>query len=205
MARGAQVERITVSGVGEPLHNHKAVGAFIEASHAAGRTVSFTSSGGPLNRLEEAFSWPHRGLSLSIHAGTEAVRAKTVPRGPKLDPLFEKLAELLPKASARRKRRLALAYLLLPGMNESQEEIDAFIARAKPVGAKIHLYSYNPVPSSEQIRASEEHYQTVYRYMLDQGLEVRRSSQARIEANGGCGTLVALKAKKAAPARTGQA
>jgi len=52
------------------------------------------------------------------------------------------------------------------------------------------------VPTSDQARATDEHYQSVHRYMLDQGLEVRRSSQARIEANGGCGTLVALKAKR---------
>ena len=201
LERGAQVERITISGVGEPLHNHRAVARFIEESHAQGRTVSLTSSGGPLPRLAEAFEWPHRGLSLSIHAGTEAVRAKSVPRGPALDPLFAKLRELLPRASERRRRRLALAYLLLPGLNDHPEEIDAFIDRVRNLGIKIHLYAYNPVPTSSQTRASDDHYQAVYRYMRSEGLEVRRSSQARIEANGGCGTLVAIKARSAAGSR----
>jgi 23S rRNA (adenine2503-C2)-methyltransferase len=194
-ARGAEVARVTISGVGEPLHNHGVVGQFIRESHAAGTPVSLTSSGGPLNRLREAFTWPHRGLSLSIHAGTQSARAKAVPRGPALEPLFATLAELLPLASARRRRRLALAYLLLEGVNESQDEIEAFVRLAQPLGVKVHLYAYNPVPTSDQARATETRYQEVYRYMCDSGLDVRRSSQARVEANGGCGTLVAIRGR----------
>ena len=40
------------------------IAAFIERSHAEGRTVSFTSSGGPLNRLEEAEKRDHRRLGV---------------------------------------------------------------------------------------------------------------------------------------------
>lgn len=195
-ARGAHVERVTLSGVGEPLHNHQVCGQFIRESHESGTPVSLTSSGGPLSRLRDAFEWPHRGLSLSIHAGTEEARAKAVPRGPALGPLFETLRELLPLASARRRRRLALAYLLLEGINAHDSEIDAFIERALPLGVKIHLYSYNPVPTSEQSRATEARYQEVFHRMCVAGLEVRRSSQARVEANGGCGTLVAIRSPR---------
>lgn len=192
------VERVTVSGIGEPLHNHANVAAFVRQSHAAGLPVSLTSSGGPLSRLAEWFELPHNGLTLSIHAGTEAVRAKTVPRGPALDPLFATLEDLLPAASQRRKRRLALAYLLLPGLNDDDAEIDAFIERVAPLGILVHLYAYNPVPTSSQERASDQRFQAVHAKMRDAGLELRRSSQARIEATGGCGTLVAVRTDRRA-------
>ena len=168
--------------------------AFVDHCRERGLGVSITTSGGPLARLEHWLTTvPHNGVTISVHAGTEPVRAKAVPRGPALDPLFDVLRRVVPTISQRRRRRIALAYLLLEGVNDSVEEIDAFIVRARPVDATVHLYAYNPVPTSSQTRASDDYFQIVRQRMVDAGLEVRRSSQARIEANGGCGTLVAVR------------
>jgi 23S rRNA (adenine2503-C2)-methyltransferase len=188
------VARVTVSGVGEPLHNHRVVARFVESGRARGLPISITTSGGPLERLREWFELPHNGISLSIHAGSEAVRARTVPRGPALGPLFELLDETVPRLTSSRRRKLALAYLLLDGLNDDDDEIAAFLARALPLGLKVHLYRYNPVPTSSQATTQDERYQAVFARMVAAGLDVRRSSQARIEPNGGCGTLVALRA-----------
>ena len=194
-ALGRQVARITVSGVGEPLHN-PAVVEFVAWCRARATPASLTTSGGPLRRLSE---WldpagpAHNGISFSIHAGREATRARTVPRGPALEPLFALLGERLPQLSSSRRRKLALAYLLLADLNDDDGEIDAFLERAAPLGLKVHLYRYNPVPTSTQRQISDARYHEVYERMCATGLDVRRSSQARIEDNGGCGTLVALR------------
>jgi len=187
------VARVTVSGVGEPLHNHRVVADFVQGARERGLPVSITTSGGPLERLREWFDLPHNGISLSIHAGSEAVRAQTVPRGPALDPLFALLGQEVPKLSGSRRRKLALGYLLLAGRNDGEDEIAAFLARAVPLGLKVHLYRYNSVPNSTQAPTDGARFQRVFEQMLAAGLDVRRSSQARIEANGGCGTLVALR------------
>lgn len=191
------VRRVTISGVGEPLHN-PAVPEFVRWCRERGTPASITSSGGPLRRLE---TWlgddapPHNGISLSIHAGSEAVRARTVPRGPALEPLFALLGERLPRLSSSRRRKLALAYLLLSGVNDADEEIDAFLDRAAPLGLLIHLYRYNPVPTSTQRETDAERYADLFARMRARGLDVRRSSRARVEDNGGCGTLVALRGR----------
>lgn len=192
------VRRVTVSGVGEPLHN-PAVAEFVRWCRARETPASLTSSGGPLRKLA---TWlgpdapPHNGVSLSIHAGREATRAHTVPRGPALGPLFELLGERVPKLSGSRRRKLALAYLLLSGVNDEDAEIDAFLARVAPLGLKIHLYRYNPVPTSTQAETLDRRYEEVFARIVASGLDVRRSSQARIEDNGGCGTLVALRRER---------
>jgi 23S rRNA (adenine2503-C2)-methyltransferase len=194
-AIGRTVARVTVSGVGEPLHN-PAVVEFIRWCRDRSTPASITTSGGPLRRLQ---AWlgpeapPHNGISVSVHAGREPTRARTVPRGPALDPLFELLGELVPRLSSSRRRKLALAYLLLADLNDDDDEIDAFLDRAAPLGIKVHLYRYNPVPTSTQRQISDARYVEVYQRMCARGLDVRRSSQARIEENGGCGTLVALR------------
>jgi 23S rRNA (adenine2503-C2)-methyltransferase len=189
------VARVTVSGIGEPLHN-PAVVEFIGWCRTRGTPASITTSGGPLRRLEV---WlgpdapPHNGISFSIHAGREATRAQTVPRGPALDPLFELLRARVPALSSSRRRKLALAYLLLADVNDEDAEIDAFLERTAPLGLKVALYRYNPVPTSNQKQVSDARYNEVFERMCAQGLDVRRSSQARVEDNGGCGTLVALR------------
>jgi 23S rRNA (adenine2503-C2)-methyltransferase len=192
---------VTVSGVGEPLHNHAAVRAFAESAHAGGLRVTLTTSGGPLPRLRE---WlrdvPHRGLTLSVHAGTEGVRARMVPHAPDLASLFSLLGDELPALSRHRRKRTALAYLVLEGENDGDDELDAFIARALPLGLPVHLYDYNPVPTSQARGVGRARYEAIYARMHDAGLRVRMSSQARLEANGGCGTLVSLrKSRQVAP------
>jgi 23S rRNA (adenine2503-C2)-methyltransferase len=123
-----------------------------------------------------------------------------VPRGPSLASLFACLAEHVPTLSRSRRKKLALAYLLVAEANDSDAELDAFAQRASPLGLAVHLYAYNPVATSEHRAVSRERYEAAYARLVSQGLKVRMSSQARVEANGGCGTLVVAQlSKKSAP------
>jgi 23S rRNA (adenine2503-C2)-methyltransferase len=197
-ARGLHVKRVTVSGVGEPLHNHRAVREFVLRCRRAQIAPSLTTSGGPIERLVEWFGLPHNGLTLSVHAGLEETRARIVPRGPSLDALAQCLATELPKQSRSRRKKLALAYLLVRDTNDSAAEIDAFVARFGAFALTVHLYAYNPVPTSTHRAVERAQYETVYAQLSAAGLKVRMSSQARVEANGGCGTLVAIRRNTAA-------
>lgn len=197
-----RLRRVTVSGVGEPLHNPAALDAFLAWCRGEGLGMSLTTSGGPTRRLRAWLHAPHNGLTLSVHAGTEATRARLVPKGPTLGELFSVLADELPRMTGRRRRKLALAYLMVAGENDGEAEVDAFLDRVVDVGlprteAMVHLYAFNPVPTAPYQRVDPARYQAVYDRMSARGLRVRMSSQARVEANGGCGTLVALRRSRA--------
>lgn len=181
---------VTLSGVGEPLHN-PASAEFLGWCAARRLPLSLTTSGGPLGRLREWLQRPHQGLTLSVHAGSESVRAQMVPGGPALGPLFETVAGELPRLSRKRRKRTALAYLLVANRNDSAAEVDAFIERAQPLGLPVHLFAFNAVSTSSERPVAEERYQEVYSRMVAAGVAVRRSSRQRRAANGGCGTLVA--------------
>lgn len=196
-AQGLSVVRTTVSGVGEPLHNLDNVMGFLESCRAQGIGPSVTTSGGPLDRLRRLLGAPHNGLTISVHAGTEATRARLVPRGPALAALYDLVREVLAQQSRSRRKKVALAYLLVRGDNDSDAELAAFIERTLPLGVPVHLYAYNPVPTSAHLPVSRSVYEAAYARMHEAGLRVRMSSQARIEQNGGCGTLVALRNKQA--------
>jgi 23S rRNA (adenine2503-C2)-methyltransferase len=193
-ARGHALQRVTVSGVGEPLHNPEVLLQFLDFCRSERLRMSLTTSGGPLPRLRTWLHAPHNGLTLSVHAGTEAVRARLVPHAPDLDALFAILAEELPSMTRNRRRKTALAYLAIDGQNDGDAEVDAFVTRAAPLGLPVHLYAYNPIEAQGGGRVARARYEAIHARMVGAGLVVRMSSQARIESNGGCGTLIASHA-----------
>ncbi|MEM9072786.1 MAG: radical SAM protein [Myxococcota bacterium] len=192
VGRVHELQRITISGVGEPLHNPATVD-FLTWARDRRLKVSLTTSGGPLSRLRAWLHRPHNGLTISVHSGQEETRRRLVPKGPSLADLEALLAEEVPRLTRRRKKKTALAYLLLRGENDAATELDAFAHRALPLGLSVHLYAFNPVATSEMERATREAYEAAYARLVAAGLRVRMSSKARVEANGGCGTLVALR------------
>jgi 23S rRNA (adenine2503-C2)-methyltransferase len=200
IALGHRVARITLSGVGEPLHNWDAALELMRVCRARRVAPSLTTSGGPLARLQHALHAPHNGLTISVHAGSEAKRAQLVPHAPSLEALYDVLGRELPTLTNSRRRKTALAYLVMAGENDGDAEVDAFIERTRSLGIPVHLYAYNPVETSAHARLDGARYQAIYARMRGAGLVTRMSSQARLEANGGCGTLVALRAvDRAAP------
>jgi 23S rRNA (adenine2503-C2)-methyltransferase len=189
--RGHEVKRVTLSGVGEPLLN-PACAEFVHACRAERVPPSVTTSGGAAELLRRWLHLPHNGLTLSVHAGTEEARARLVPGAPDLATLFDVLLEELPELSRSRRKKITLAYLLLVGENDSDEEIDAFAARAASCGLDVQLYSQNAVAHSSLRSPREARVDAIKLRLEAAGLRVRRSSKARREANGGCGTLLAL-------------
>ncbi|UJR84924.1 radical SAM protein [Sandaracinus amylolyticus] len=193
-ALGVALRGVTVSGVGEPLHNAARVTEFVTWCKERGTPASLTTSGGPTTKLATFLKdVPHHGLTISVHAGTEPTRARLVPHAPTLDALFTTITEALPHLSRRRRKKTALAYLLIAGENDGDDELDAFSARAAPLDLPVHLYALNEVPTSAMRGPGRARYEEAYARLCAAGLVVRMSSQARIEANGGCGTLIALR------------
>ena len=195
-AGGIPLERLTLSGVGEPLHAHGATRPFLDWARSRGLPTSLTTSGGPTPRLREWLHAPHNGLTLSCHAGTEATRAALVPRGPSLADLFATLGDELPSMTRKRRKKTALAYLLLAGANDGKGDIDGFLDRAVPLGLRVHLYGYNPVPTSDHRGPDPERFDAIEDHMRQRGARVVRSSKARRRANGGCGTLIAIRRRQ---------
>jgi len=56
----------------------------------------------------------------------------------------------------------------------------------------VQLYSHNAVSHSAHRSPTEPEVTRIKARLESKGLRVRRSSKARREANGGCGTLLAL-------------
>lgn len=186
--RGLQPKRLTLSGIGEPLHNFPVVAEFLRHSPLP---VSLTTSGGPLESLATAFDLPHNGLMLSLHAGSEEVHRRLLPKVPGLELLAECVTRNLASLSRRARRRFGVNYLLLEGINDNQREFDGLLRllEAWP-DSTLHLLFCNPVAESPFASPSEEGFAAAYHYLAKRHPQVRRPNRWRRQAQGGCGTLV---------------
>jgi len=189
--RGYSLQRVTVSGVGEPLHNPQAVASFIDDCRRLKLSVSLTTTGSPLPVLREFLQLPHNGLMLSLHAGTAATHRRLIPHGPELDCLWRLVTDAWPGLSRRRRRKIGINYLLLAGHNDGLDELSALTDRlCRLPEVTLHLLTCNPVAGSLFFSPSAAVVDFVHGYFSSQGLNVRRPNRWRNSAKGGCGTLL---------------
>jgi len=189
---GAAPDRVTVSGIGEPLHNPVAVTAFIEACRRQRLPVSLTTTGGALPVLDDFLQLPHNGLMLSVHAGTASTHRRLVPHAPDLDALWSLLCQRLPALPRRRRRKVGINYLLLQGCNDSPAELSALAERLRLLpDLTLHLLTCNPVAGSVFASPAPAELDAAHDFLSAQGINVRRPNRWRVAAEGGCGTLLA--------------
>ena len=187
-ARGLHPRRLTLSGIGEPLHNFPVVSDFL---HGQALPVSLTTTGGPLLHLAAAFGLPHNGLMLSLHAGSEAVHRFLLPHAPALADLAATVTAVLPGLPRRARRRFGVNYLLLNGINDARPELDSLLRLLETwPETTLHLLCCNPVDGSPFFSPGEERFAAVHTYLAERHPQVRRPNRWRRQAEGGCGTLV---------------
>jgi 23S rRNA (adenine2503-C2)-methyltransferase len=188
--RGIEPRRLTISGVGEPLHNFLALSTFMERCRVAGLPVSLTTTGSPLERFEEILRQPLNGLMLSLHAGTSATHRQLIPRGPELTALLDVLGGALAHLSRRRRRKVGINYLLLAGINDRRREMAPLLPLFQRYPElTLHLLTCNPVADSSFVSPPAAAVAELHGWLADQGLHVRRPNPWRTQADGGCGTL----------------
>ena len=190
--KGLRPVRITVSGVGEPLHNFSSLLAFMDLCTERGLPLSLTTTGSPLQRLSAILGLPHNGLMVSVHAGTAETHGRLIPRGPDFEQLWGVLDGGLPGLSRRRRRKVGINYLLIEGVNDSEEDLSRLALRMKKhPELTLHLLTLNPVPQSPFSSPDEKRISAVQAWLSDLGLHVRRANAWRRLQEGGCGTLTA--------------
>lgn len=189
--------RITVSGIGEPLHNPASVRELMAWCRRRNLPVSLTTTGSPLPVLEEFIIQSDNGLMLSVHAGTSATHRRIIPRGPDYDDLWSLLGSAWPYLSRRRRRKIGINYLLLEGFNDGDSELSSLIGRLRPFPEiTVHLLVFNPIPGKDFRSPSSARVNDIYSMLADEGFNVRRANFWRRQREGGCGTLLARKRKR---------
>lgn len=136
-------------------------------------------------------------LALSLHSGRQETRARLMNVAER-HPVDELLAACRAYHAATR-RFITLEVAVMPGINDSPEEIAALTAFAEAVPSKINLIPHNPIPGFGVAEATAETVERV-RASLAAGFRgevlVRRTRGRDVQA--ACGMLHRARATEAA-------
>jgi 23S rRNA (adenine2503-C2)-methyltransferase len=166
---GEKIDNVVFMGMGEPLANLKNLLRAIRIINApwglgiGARHITVSTSGLAPQICELANEPTQFRLALSLHGATDDVRGQIMPvnRRYPLKVLLEACDDYVTK-----KRRIMFEYILIAGLNDTDEQARELAKIARRLSAKINLIPYNTVEGlewSRPSRARQERFQSILR------------------------------------------
>ncbi len=185
---------VVFMGMGEPLHNYDGVMAatrLLVDPHGFGiswRRIT-VSTAGLVPGIERMAKEPVRPrLAVSLNATTDDVRNRLMPVNRKYD--IRQLVDACAAFARETGERFTFEYVLLAGVNDSEEDVGRLAALVRRTAAKLNLIPFNPVAGRLPYRAPSRERVLEFRdrlLALHVPASVRWSRGA--EARAACGQL----------------
>src|SRR5438874_4436775 len=193
---------IVLMGMGEPLHNYdetmKALRILADEPgfNLPPRRVTL-STVGLLPALERLAAEPVMpNLAISLHAPTDAQRGALVPINKKYN-----VAEIIAACKRfplKQRRRITFEYVLLAGVNDSDEDARRLAKLLGGMKAKVNLIPLNAAAGIPFERPSDAAIDRFAKIVADHGVLVSvRKSRGR-DIRAACGQLIVEGQKKSA-------
>lgn len=143
---------IVFMGMGEPLNNADRVFESVRLLNDPARlgigarhiTVSTSGVVPGIDRMVDEL--PQVNLAISLHAATDALRDELVPINRKW-PIHEVIAAGR-RFSGRTRRRVSLEYVMIDGLNDTDEQARGLVGLARGWRTHVNLIPLNPTPGS---------------------------------------------------------
>ena len=192
------VRKVVFMGMGEPAHNLDNVLDAIELLGTEGgighKNLVFSTVGDPrvFERLPQARVRP--ALALSLHSTSAALRARLLPRAPRIDPAA--LVELGERYARATHYPIQYQWTLLDGVNDGDEEIDGIVRLLAGRYAVMNLIPYNTLPGLSLRRPAAERVLAMARRLNERGVLTKLRDSAGQDVDGGCGQLRAREIRR---------
>ncbi|PHS27056.1 MAG: 23S rRNA (adenine(2503)-C(2))-methyltransferase RlmN [Robiginitomaculum sp.] len=146
------ITNIVFMGMGEPLYNLGNVAAAMAIlSDGEGIAISrrriTVSTSGVVPKMHDLGEKTQAMLAISLHAVTDELRDELVPVN-KAYPLKDLLNACRTYPGASNARRITFEYVMLKGVNDSDDEARKLVQLLRGIPAKINLIPFNPWPGS---------------------------------------------------------
>jgi len=190
---GEKINNIVFMGMGEPMANFDNLMRAITIINAPwgiglGARHITVSTSGIAPRIRDFADQPLQiRLAISLHGATDEVRQQIMPVNRKYN--LETLLDACAYYQQRKKQRLTFEYILIDGINDSEEQAVALAAHAKRLEAKVNLIPYNKVEGLPWDRPSIRRQDAFLDILKRQGVvaTIRREKGGDIDA--ACGQL----------------
>lgn len=144
-----RIDNVVFMGMGEPLANYDNLMRAIQIINApwgigiGARRITVSTSG-LVRQIRMLAEQPLQvRLAISLHGATDEVRGRIMPINRRY-PLRE-LFEACRYYTERKKQRITFEYILIAGVNDSENDALELTKRARELEAKVNLIPYNTV------------------------------------------------------------
>jgi len=190
---GEKIDNIVFMGMGEPLANFANLIRAIRIINAPwglgiGARHITVSTSGLAPQIRQLANEPLQiRLAVSLHGATDAVRNQIMPINRKY--AVATLLDACDYYTSRKKQRITFEYILIAGVNDSEEQARALSKHAERLSAKVNLIPYNTVEGLEWSRPSRDRQEHFLSILRDRGVKATLRREKGHDINAACGQL----------------
>ncbi|MEY2600840.1 MAG: rRNA (adenine2503-C2)-methyltransferase [Verrucomicrobiota bacterium] len=190
---GEKIDNIVFMGMGEPLANLENVMRAIRIINApwglgvGARHITISTSGLAPQIRQMADESLQVRLAVSLHGATDAVRNQIMPINRRYN--VETLLSACDYYATRKKQRLTFEYILIAGVNDSEEQAQILGRHAKRLSAKVNLIPYNTVHGLPWSRPAQDQQETFLSILRQRGIAATLRREKGHDIDAACGQL----------------
>jgi 23S rRNA (adenine2503-C2)-methyltransferase len=192
-APGERLSNVVFMGLGEPLANYEATLGAVRTINAAwglhigARKITISTVGLPKMIRRLAGEGLQVTLALSLHAPTDELRRRLIPSAARVK--IESLIEAARDYFERTGREVTLEYVLLEGVNDSDQAARALAAIARQTRANVNLLTFNPVEGLPFRRPSKQDAERFLQTLRSEGISAHLRAGRGLDIDAACGQL----------------
>lgn len=197
---GRAIRNVVFMGMGEPFDNFgNVVQAIRVLSDQRGFDIAqryiTVSTAGRIDGIERlaALGMPHLKLAVSLNAPTDALRSRLMPVN-HIAPL-DRLQKALLRYPLKKGYDLMVAYVLIPGINDTADCVRELSRWLEPLRAKVNLIPFNPGSETDYRPPHETEIDRFRDRLIARGVNVQKRHSRGRELMAACGQLGARAAQ----------
>lgn len=187
-----RVGNIVMMGMGEPLQNYSAVVESLKmmvselGHHISPRRITVSTSG-LAPRIPRLGKDVPVNLAVSLNATTDEVRDRIMPINKRYN--IAALLDACRQFPLPERRRITFEYVLLAGVNDSDEDARRLVRLIRGLRSKVNLIPFNEHPYSPFKRPSDERVARFQGIVGQAGLTVLVRTPRGDDISAACGQL----------------
>ena len=192
-----RISHVVIMGIGEPFDNYKNVTNFIKIiNHPKGLAIGSrhitVSTSGVVPKILEFSNFPYQvNLAISLHAPNDKIRDRLMPinKAYKIKDIMDALKTYYKKTN----RRITFEYIMLDGINDTEECAQELCRLLKGFNCYINLIPYNETNNMEFKRSKNDRILKFYDIIKKNNVSVTIRREFGSNISAACGQLRSKK------------
>lgn len=190
---GSRVSNVVSMGQGEPFLNYDAVAEALEFLNSKkgfgiGARHITLSTCGIIPGIDRLSTDPHQyTLAVSLHSAQQGVRDVIMPRCSAQT--LPQLKEALQRYQDASHRRVSFEYLMIDGLNDTDEALQALIEFSRGLMCHVNLIPLNAVEHAAMKPSSQKTISAWQKALSSAGIETTIRNSRGADIDGACGQL----------------